>query len=131
MYYGSRIRVLVVDDEPNICMALKIALTRAGFEVVVVHSGEDAQNRYMVEHFDALVADLRMKGMRGDTMYFNAIGAQPHLQYSTLFLTGDISDAAERLIDATDCPILGKPFDLDEIVGVVNGFCRRARPATA
>jgi two-component system, cell cycle response regulator len=131
MYYGNEVRVLVVDDEPSICLALKIALSRAGFDVVTVHSGEDAHNRVMTEHFDVLIADLRMKDMRGDVVYYLALGAQPHLRRSTVFLTGDITDAAERLIDATSCPLLRKPFDLAEIISVVQKLCPRVRPASA
>ena len=131
MFYGDRIRVLVVDDEPSICLALKIALTRAGNDVVAVHSGEEAQNRIMTEHFDVLIADLRIKDMRGDVVYYLALGAQPHLRKCTVFLTGDITDAAERLIDATSCPLLRKPFDLAEIISVVRKLCSRVRPASA
>jgi DNA-binding NtrC family response regulator len=131
MYYGDAVRVLVVDDEPSICAALKIALFRAGYDVVAVHSGEEAQNRIMTEHFDVLIADLRMKDMRGDVVYYVALGAQPHLRNRTLFLTGDITDAAERLIEATSCPLLRKPFDLAEVISVVQKLCPRARSARA
>ena len=131
MYYGNTVRVLVVDDEPSICLALKIALSRAGHEVVAVHSGEEAHNRIMTEHFDVLIADLRMKDMRGDVVYYLALGAQPHLRNCTVFLTGDITDAAERLIQATSCTLLRKPFDLAEIINVVRKLCPRARPASA
>ena len=131
MYYADGIRVLVVDDEPSICLALKIALSRAGFDVIAVHSGEEAQNRFMTEHFDVLIADLRMKDMRGDVVYYLASSAQPHLRRSTVFLTGDITDGAERLIEATSCPLLRKPFDLAEIISLVNKLCPRARPASA
>ena len=131
MYYGDRIRVLVVDDEPSICLALKIALSRAGHDVVAAHSGEEAHNRIMTEHFDVLIVDLRMKDERGDVVYYLALGAQPHLRKSTVFLTGDITEAAERLIQATSCPLLRKPFDLGEIIMVVRKLCPRARPASA
>ena len=131
MYYGDTIRVLVVDDEPSICLALKIALSRAGHDVVAVHSGEEAQARIMTEHFDVLIVDLRLKDGRGDVIYYFALGAQPHLGSSTVFLTGDITDAAERLIEATSCRLLRKPFDLSEILAVVQKLCPRVRPASA
>ncbi len=131
MVPGDRVRVLVVDDEPSICLALKIALTRAGHDVVAVHSGEEAQKRIMTEWFDVLIADLRMKDMRGDVVYYVALGAQPHLRHCTVFLTGDITDAAERLIDATGCMLLRKPFELAEVLGIVQTLCPRARPASA
>lgn len=131
MVGGDRVRVLVVDDEPSICLALKIALTRAGHDVVAVHSGEEAQKRVMTERFDVLIADLRMKDMRGDVVYYVALGAQPHLRHCTVFLTGDITDAATRLIDATGCMLLRKPFDLSEVLAIVGTLCPRARPASA
>ena len=131
MLPGDRVRVLVVDDEPAICLALKIALTRAGLDVVAVHSGEEAQKRIMTEYFDVLIADLRMKDMRGDVVYYVALGAQPHLRRCTLFLTGDITDAADRLIEATGCQLLRKPFELSEVLHIVHTMCPRARPATA
>lgn len=131
MVGGDRVRVLVVDDEPSICLALKIALTRAGHDVVAVHSGEEAQKRVMTERFDVLIADLRMKDMRGDVVYYVALGAQPHLRHCTVFLTGDITDAAARLIDATGCMLLRKPFDLSEVLAIVGTLCPRARPASA
>jgi DNA-binding NtrC family response regulator len=131
MYYGDTIRVLVVDDEPSICLALKIALSRASHDVVAVHSGEEAQARIMTERFDVLIVDLRLKDMRGDELYYFAEGAQPHLGRSTVFLTGDITDAAERLIEATTCELLRKPFDLSEVLAVVRKLCPRARPASA
>jgi DNA-binding response OmpR family regulator len=131
MVPGDRVRVLVVDDEPSICLALKIALTRAGHDVVAVHSGEEAQKRIMTEWFDVLIADLRIKDMRGDVVYYVALGAQPHLRHCTVFLTGDITDAAERLIDATGCMLLRKPFELSEVLAIVHTLCPRARPASA
>jgi DNA-binding NtrC family response regulator len=130
-YFRDRTRVLVVDDEPSICLALKIALTRAGHDVVAVHSGEEAQNRVMTEHFDVLIADLRMKDMRGDVLYYIAVGAQPHLRHRTIFLTGDITEGGQRLIEATTCPLLRKPFELAEILGVIARLCPRVRPASA
>ena len=42
MQRGSRIRILVVDDEPSICKALEIALSRSGYDVMTVESGETA-----------------------------------------------------------------------------------------
>src|SRR5688500_5517598 len=131
MFYGDTIRVLVVDDEPSICLALKIALSRARHDVVAVHSSEEAQARIMTEHFDVLIVDLRLKDGRGDVLYYFALGAQPHLGGGTVVLIGDITGVGVRLIDATTCSLLRKPFDLSEILAVVQKLCPRARPASA
>jgi DNA-binding NtrC family response regulator len=114
-------RVLLVDDEPAICKALSIALTRAGFNVVTALSGEAAMAIVRNEHLDALIVDLRIPDMRGDTLFELAAATQPHLRHRTLFTTGDITERAQELIEACRCPLLRKPFDLKELVDWVRG----------
>jgi DNA-binding NtrC family response regulator len=64
------------------------------------------------QYFDLLVIDLRIPDMRGDVIYHLATSLQPQLRRQTLFITGDVTEQAAELIDACDCPLLMKPFDL-------------------
>lgn len=132
MIFNERVRVLVVDDEPSICRALNIALTRAGFDVRSVESGEVAHTLVRAEHFDCMVLDLRMPDMRGDVLFELAASLQPHLKRRTIFTTGDASERAQELIDACGCPVLQKPFDLAELLALVQRLTQRGvRDATA
>jgi DNA-binding NtrC family response regulator len=117
-----RARVLVVDDEPSICRALAIALKRAGYDVVTVENGETATTFVRAERFDALLVDLRIPDMRGDVFFELAAAIQPHLRSATVFMTGDITERAQRLIEACRCPFIRKPFDLAEMLDAV-GAC--------
>lgn len=108
-------RVLIVDDEPTICRALTMALERAGYDVRAVETGDRATDLVRSEHFDCLVVDLRIPDMRGDMLFEYAAAQQPHLRYQTLFTTGDVTEAAEDLINACRCPVLPKPFDLSDL----------------
>jgi len=119
--------VLLVDDEPAICKALSLALSRAGFRVSTALSGETAMSIVRGEHVDVLVVDLRIPDMRGDTLFELASAIQPHLRKRTLFTTGDITERAQELIEACRCPLLRKPFDLKELVDWV----RSVQPAAA
>ncbi len=58
-------RILVVDDEPNICLFLKRVLTRDGYDVVAVESGEAALELITQEEFDLALLDLKLKGVGG------------------------------------------------------------------
>jgi hypothetical protein len=40
---------------------------------------------------------------------------QPHLVHRTVFITGDISDGARDITAQTGCPLLIKPFDIEEL----------------
>ena len=113
--------VLLVDDEPAICKALALALTRAGFRVSTALSGETAMSIIRGEHVDVLVVDLRIPDMRGDTLFELASAIQPHLRNRTLFTTGDITERAQELIEACRCPLLRKPFDLKDLIEWVRG----------
>ena len=113
---GLLTHVLLVDDEPAICKALALALTRAGFRVSTALSGETAMSIVRSERVDVLVVDLRIPDMRGDTLFTTAAALQPHLKTRTLFTTGDITERAQELIEACRCPLLRKPFDLKELI---------------
>jgi len=62
-------RVLVVDDEPDISLILKMVLEDSGFEV---HSFEDpisALNSFEVGLYDLLILDIKMPEMDGFELY--------------------------------------------------------------
>jgi DNA-binding NtrC family response regulator len=129
--YGNRPRVLIVDDEPSICKALEIALGRAGFEAIATRCGEAAITKLSTEHFDALLLDLRIPDMRGDVLFELAVAHQPHLRAQTLFITGDITDHAQELIEACGCPFLLKPFNLADIFDTLHAMTPRVHHASA
>ena len=114
-----RTRVLVVDDEQPICRALEIALSRAGFAVLTAHSGDAALSTLALERVDVLLVDLRIPDTRGDVLFELAAAIHPHLRHQTLFMTGDISEKAHKLILSCKCPSIAKPFELPKLIGKV------------
>ena len=118
---GQLTHVLLVDDEPAICKALALALSRAGFRVSTALSGETAMSIVRGEHVDVLIVDLRIPDMRGDALFELAAAIQPHLRSRSLFTTGDITERAQELIEACRCPLLRKPFDLKDLIDWVRG----------
>lgn len=125
MTHGKAVRVLVVDDEPSICKALTMALSRAGYEAIAAQSGESALAIIRNEHVDVMLIDLRIPDMRGDVIFEVAAGHQPQLRYQTLFMTGDITERAHKLIAACKCHFLRKPFDLRDMTDAVAALAPR------
>jgi DNA-binding NtrC family response regulator len=128
---GQLTHVLLVDDEPAICKALALALTRAGFRVSTALSGETAMSVVRGEHVDVFVVDLRIPDMRGDALFELASAIQPQLRSRTLFTTGDITERAQELIEACRCPLLRKPFDLKDLIDWVRGVQPMEKGQTA
>jgi len=121
----ASVRVLVVDDEPSICKALTMALSRAGYDAIAAQSGESALAIVRNEHVDVMLIDLRIPDMRGDVIFEVAAGHQPHLRYQTLFMTGDITERAHKLIAACKCHFLRKPVDLRDMTDAVAALAPR------
>lgn len=57
--------ILVVDDEEEIRMVLRLALARAGYDVVEAEDGEEALQRIAETPPDAVLLDVMMPGMGG------------------------------------------------------------------
>jgi DNA-binding response OmpR family regulator len=125
--HGERVRVLVVDDEPAICKALTIALQRAGYDALSAQSGDSALALLANEHVDILLIDLRIPDTRGDVVFELAAATHPHLRHQTLFMTGDISERAHRLVTSCKCPMLRKPFELREMITAIEQLTPRQR----
>jgi CheY-like chemotaxis protein len=58
-------RILVVDDDPLVCMAIKISLERHGFEVTIADGGEAGLRALEDASFDLMIVDIFMPHMRG------------------------------------------------------------------
>jgi len=125
--HRQRVRVLIVDDEPAICKALKIALERAGYEAIAAQSGDSALTVLSLEPVDVLLLDLRIPDTRGDVVFELAAATHPHLRHQTLFMTGDISDRAYKLIQSCKCPSIRKPFELREMIAAVDALVPHLR----
>jgi CheY-like chemotaxis protein len=58
-------RVLVVDDDPMVCVAIELCLQRQGFEVTVANGAESGADALRQATFDVMLVDIFMPHMRG------------------------------------------------------------------
>lgn len=57
--------ILVVDDDPMVCMAIEIYLQRNNFRVTIAEGGEAGLRALEHEQFDLMIIDIFMPHMRG------------------------------------------------------------------
>ena len=57
--------ILVIDDEKTILSTIKIALSRAGFEVEIAMDGQKGIQKFDSGRFDLVITDIRMPGLDG------------------------------------------------------------------
>lgn len=111
---ASRPRVLVIDDDDEVCEVLREALTDEGFAVATVPHGAAALD--LVKHHQpaVIILDLRMPIMDGWSFaeqYRRT--AKPAASLILLSAIRDLDEAAKR-IGATAW--IAKPFELEEVV---------------
>ena len=102
----SKLRILVVDDEPLVCEMVKAMLLQDGHDVDTAGGGREGLTRFDAEHFDLVLADYRMPNMKGDKF---AEAIKNRLQPKPVILiTGNPPNEAPKAIDW----VLLKPFSL-------------------
>ncbi len=115
------LRVLVVDDEAAIRLALVRHLRRRGHEVQTAGDGAEALERIAGEPFDVIVSDIRMPGMSGDRLLRVLLerGAEDAVR-RLVFMTGDpASESVPHAVHGHDVPVVPKPFTLAEITRAI------------
>ena len=58
-------RVLVVDVDPMVCIAIEVCLQRQGFDVTIADGGETGMRELLSADFDVMLVDIFMPHMRG------------------------------------------------------------------
>jgi signal transduction histidine kinase/BarA-like signal transduction histidine kinase len=110
-------RVLVVEDEPALAMAVSEALVDAGFVVDRAGDGEEGLTRLAEQSYDLIVCDLKMPRIDGMQFYRAMAAATPSLARRVIFVTGDVAGTdAERFLEETGCRWLSKPFRLGDLL---------------
>lgn len=113
-------RVLIVDDEPAVCRALQKALTRAGHTVLVAPSGEQACELLAVHEVDAILMDLRMPSMSGQTLFHVILSQWPWLASRIAVMSGDPdAEDEQEWLAIYRLPVLPKPFELANVYDMV------------
>jgi DNA-binding NtrC family response regulator len=127
-------RILVVDDDPHICLAIRAWLKRYGFRVSIADGGTNGIVALDNSTFDLMIVDIFMPNMRGFEsikVFHNHAPTVPLIAISGYAFSGldastsDFARMAVRL-GATRC--LRKPFRPTTLLGVIDECLSEAEP---
>jgi two-component system response regulator (stage 0 sporulation protein F) len=131
---GSRIRVLLADDDDAMRALLARAFRRATFDVVEAGSGSELLERLAVGFegipplgFDLIISDVRMPGYDG----LNVLASLRQLSIETpIILITAFGTAATHAAAAHlgAFALLDKPFDVDDLMTLARSATSRANP---
>ena len=119
-------RLLVVDDEPNLLVAVAACLRGEGYEVTTARGGREALVRLAETMPDLIVSDIRMPGMDGYTLARHIRSSARTALVPIVFLTAkdETADRIEGFRNGVDA-YLTKPFEPDELVAVIKSILSR------
>ncbi len=111
----NRARILVVDDDREMCQFLADLLGEEGYLVETVHDGPSAVERYRAGSFDLTITDLMMPRMRGTELVRQLREIDAHALVLLITAFGSIESAVEAM-HAGAFHYVTKPFRTDEIL---------------
>lgn len=113
-------RVLVVDDEQDIALMLRIALKQAGHDSLQAVTGEEALDLLGREAVDAVLLDVRLPGIDGWEVV-QRVRADQNLQgLKIIMMSAHASPATKSRAAELGCDAyLTKPFTLEQLAQIV------------
>lgn len=114
--------ILTVDDSPSLRMAIRIALTGAGYDVTEAGDGKEGLDKASATRFDMIVTDLNMPIMDGLTMIRELRKLPSQSGIPIIFLTTESDDGMKQQAKAAGATgWLVKPFVPDQLIKI----CRK------
>jgi DNA-binding NtrC family response regulator len=111
-------RILVVDDEINICQSCVKILSKVGWPGEFALNGFDALKMLEKRAFDVVITDLKMSRMGGMELLRRTRECYPDIMVIVITGYASVSSAVE-VMKIGACDYLPKPFTPDELRGVV------------
>jgi two-component system response regulator RegA len=107
--------LLLVDDDPTFCEAMRRALARRGFRVALAHDVDAALASMRIETPAYAIVDLKMPGKSGLTLIPRLRALSEHMRIVVLTGYASVATAVEAIkLGATH--YLAKPVDADAVV---------------
>ena len=113
---SRRARILCIDDEPALGLALRRALVSEHDVVILTSAAEALEQVKDGERFDLLLCDLMMPGMNGMDFHMELEAFAPELAKRIVFLTGGATNPRVRdFFDTVPNARLDKPIGLEDL----------------
>ena len=116
-------KILIVDDDRNICEILEFNLKNEGFEVEIAYSAEDALKK-LSDDFTLLLLDVMMGGMSGYAMAKKMRALNNHTPI--IFLTAkDTENDMLTGFSVGGDDYISKPFSIKEVIARIKAVIKR------
>ena len=117
----ATVKILCVDDEPNVLSALRRMFMLEGCTISIADSGAAALQAMASDRFDVLISDMQMPEMNGAQLLQQVRQQWPDTMRLLLTGTADLANAVAAINQGEIYRYISKPWNDDELLGVVKG----------
>ena len=119
---GTKRRILVVDDEPDIATALQIGLEAGGFDVDALIDPELVLSNFRPTLYDLVLVDIRMPKMDGFELYEQLKNIDPDVKVCFLTASGMYHRKVREKehSDLSNDVLLQKPITTHDLIREIN-----------
>jgi CheY-like chemotaxis protein len=110
----SKKRILVVDDEPFVCDAVKMMLAFDGHDVVTANDAKEALGTFDKDKFDLVITDFAMPGMKGDELAAAIKAKSPSQPVVMITAYAEMLQSSGKKLNGVDF-LISKPFLLEHL----------------
>ena len=115
--------ILVVEDDPQVARLISLVLQRSGHTSEVVADGQSALDHARQQRPAMIFADLTIKGMGGEALCSALKSHEETRNIPYIVVSGD-RDIAEKAKQCGADDYMGKPFEFDDLIRLVNKYAR-------
>lgn len=121
------IRVLIIEDDPNIAELIRLYLEKDGAQVVISHDGKDGLDTFQKIHPDIILLDIMLPELDGWTVC-REIRKTSDTPIIMLTAKDETVDKVTGLSLGAD-DYISKPFDMKEVIARIHAVLRRSSSA--
>ena len=114
-------KILIIEDENELCDLLGLRLERGGFEVIVANDGVEGLNKARLEKPDLIILDLMLPKMHGEEVCKEVRRDARISEVPIIMLTAKCTDADKVIGTVIGANVyIGKPFDGAKLMQAIN-----------
>ena len=122
---NKRPRIMVVDDEPDMCTTLKAIFEDEGYEVATASDGYEAISQAKSASFDLIFMDIKLPGINGVQTYREIKSISPDTV--VVVMTGyAVEDLIKQALEEGAYAVIFKPFAVEQILDIAQAVLKTA-----
>ena len=112
--------VLVIEDDPLVCILLQDILHEEGYQVLLAENGEQAMVILTTARLDLVTLDLNLPGMGGDVVLKELRKQDTTKELPVIVVTA--LETIPREVQELAQAVIQKPFEIDRLLSTIHRF---------